>query len=380
MEITSTQLPPKPVPPKEETPPAGPVDESPKGLDHFAVQLCQLSYAKTAIAIENLAAIGATHVTKIDDQSSNRSNRNSDIFSPAVRPWVTGLGFVLNGKAWIVFRGSDDLDDWSTNFTFRPFFHSGFQSAWHLVQRATRDFAKKVYAESTGIVMTGHSLGGAIATLAASDLAQSDHKIEAVITFGCPRVFSWSKARAFDNTPANEAGETLGAITRRYATDGEPVARVPPCFLGFRHVGRAVDFPDTGRPLGLAAGTVLDTSPLASIRKIDLGVFAPIILPLLLLKALVFGVDRASNHRMQTYLSGFGIFATIFRLPDAYSDSNMRSLPVRPRATLRLFVVAFIGFALLCGAVALSLYWTDMHPVLVIAWLGFAIITARQSV
>ena len=70
-------------------------------------------------------------------------------------------------------------------------------------------------------IFTGHSLGGALATLAAAIFQPAR-----LITFGAPRVGD----TAF--------GATMSRVdSRRYVGCCDMVARVPPELLGFRHCG-----------------------------------------------------------------------------------------------------------------------------------------------
>src|SRR5262249_14299388 len=68
---------------------------------------------------------------------------------------------------------------------------------------------------------TGHSLGAALATLAATRRAP-----QAVYTFGSPRVGKEAFVRSLMSIPIY-----------RVVDDEDVVTRVPPEILGFRHVG-----------------------------------------------------------------------------------------------------------------------------------------------
>lgn len=95
----------------------------------------------------------------------------------------------------VSFRGTDDAADWWTNlnilFRRTPWgiAHRGFWDAtslfWPDVQRHVLDAA----AGGRRIWLTGHSLGGAMATLAASRLlCENERAIDGLCTFGQPPV------------------------------------------------------------------------------------------------------------------------------------------------------------------------------------------------
>jgi len=90
----------------------------------------------------------------------------------------------------VAFPGSDNLDCWLTDFDVTRLnvpgigiVHQGFYQAWQAI-------AVDVLAAADGkpVTLVGHSLGGAIALMAASDMMQSGVKPAAVYGFEAPRV------------------------------------------------------------------------------------------------------------------------------------------------------------------------------------------------
>jgi len=134
--------------------------------------------------------------------------------------------------AVVCFRGSESRRDWLTNFriyrrrTPLGAVHRGFWAAWTSVR--TRVLAELVRLDPTQVFVCGHSLGGAIATIAAVDIsgALPGPRVECV-TFGAPRPGGRALARA--------ARESRVAF-HRYVHPADPVPRVPPVLLGNRHV------------------------------------------------------------------------------------------------------------------------------------------------
>ncbi|MEW8321902.1 MAG: lipase family protein [Candidatus Thiodiazotropha taylori] len=158
------------------------------------------------------------------------------------------MGFVFQQRAWLVFRGSDDAYDWDTNFRFFKTdeqLHSGFHDAWSGLQNRVIEWYREVSATTPSIVITGHSLGGAMGVIAAKALAEEQlNRIEAVITFGAPRVGSSDFVNEYNQTPAgiqpqDQERLTLGEVTFQSRIADDIVPKVPPRFLNFEHCGNS---------------------------------------------------------------------------------------------------------------------------------------------
>jgi predicted lipase len=81
----------------------------------------------------------------------------------------------------VVFRGTTNADNWITNLNIKKVnysrcnkckVHDGFYDAWQALQNDTYLQVQQLKSQyrTAPISLTGHSLGGAIATLAAADL------------------------------------------------------------------------------------------------------------------------------------------------------------------------------------------------------------------
>jgi len=78
--------------------------------------------------------------------------------------------------------------------------HPGFWAAWKVLKPGIMDGIKQGLKQynATSITFTGHSLGGALATIAAMDYWVETGYTGRVITFGCPRVGNYYFARYFE--------------------------------------------------------------------------------------------------------------------------------------------------------------------------------------
>lgn len=152
--------------------------------------------------------------------------------------------------AILVFRGTEpsqradvlaDLKVWKTPLAKHGYpegwgeAHSGFVEAFESV--APLIDKKLAELEGTGIKLyiTGHSLGGALATLAAARLLRDDApKVElaGVYTFGSPRVGDAAFAKAF-----RSAAKKRGVRAVRVRNDNDLVTRIPGLTLEYEHVG-----------------------------------------------------------------------------------------------------------------------------------------------
>jgi len=144
----------------------------------------------------------------------------------------------------IAFAGTDPLipANWITDFDvglrFRfnervtpPALHSGFEKAYKSVAgKIAEGLAKR---SKPPVLVTGHSMGGALAVIAADDfLAEKKLRPTAVYGFGIPRVGDEDFAKRYN--------DTLGNTTYRLVHGDDIVATVPPSRFGFRHVGRLI--------------------------------------------------------------------------------------------------------------------------------------------
>jgi hypothetical protein len=153
-------------------------------------------------------------------------------------PLADTRGIIVHGPEGTVvaFAGTDPLvpANWLTDFNTLPTpddMHAGFENAVKAVWSQLRSAVLERDDAQRPLLFTGHSLGGALAVVAAKLLwrdALSD--IDSIYTFGMPRC----GGRRF----AEEYEHELGPKTYRLVHGDDIVATVPPSSFGFHHVGR----------------------------------------------------------------------------------------------------------------------------------------------
>jgi triacylglycerol lipase len=147
------------------------------------------------------------------------------------------------GATIVAFSGTDPLkiEDWITDFTPQRTpndLHKGFEEAVDTVWPRVEAAIKARTDSEAKLFFTGHSLGGALATIGAARAATMG--VTAVYTFGGPRVGGDDFFK----------GYALGEHTYRLVHGGDIVATVPPKIGGFRHVGDCIQCPTDGRFAG----------------------------------------------------------------------------------------------------------------------------------
>lgn len=144
------------------------------------------------------------------------------------------------GVVRICFPGTASRQDWKTDAMIRKTdwragrVHRGFA---HAINSVLDDITARLQAEDR-IIVAGHSLGGALAMLCADELARRGERIDAVYTFGQPRVGNWTFAAHYNAQLHDE--------TWRIVNAGDPVPRVPFVFGTYKHAGTEVYLGDPG--------------------------------------------------------------------------------------------------------------------------------------
>ncbi|MEH6627013.1 MAG: lipase family protein [Motiliproteus sp.] len=147
-------------------------------------------------------------------------------------------GALIEHKDYLcmVFRGTDEAADWldninafSTDELFGKFHRGFWNSLADIWEPIYQDYCRLKAANKRPLFFTGHSLGGAMASIAAARFIQQDWPFTAAYTFGQPRAMAREAARIFNAEAAQRY--------HRFQNNNDLVTRIPSRLMGYSHVG-----------------------------------------------------------------------------------------------------------------------------------------------
>ncbi len=179
-----------------------------------------LAYFKPAYVEKQLKAWGYDSFAWIDDAETDS------------QAFVAGKG----GHLVVCFRGTSSLKDVLVDMNFlkaeafggRGKVHRGFQKALESVWSRVQAAIDKLGAKKK-LFICGHSLGAALAQLAAHRLSLGGYNVAHVYVFGSPRVANREFMELYN--------KLLGPKTFLHINNKDIVTSVPLALLGFHHLG-----------------------------------------------------------------------------------------------------------------------------------------------
>jgi len=205
-----------------------------------------LAYSlQNALALSLAALLAYEDETRIIDQTRTWGLSECQFLS---RDGTQGFVAADKSSILVAFRGTEAVaEDWLTDLDFpkvrgpRGLVHRGFLEAMETIWSELVETLRTFRTADQGLWLTGHSLGAALATLAAVRLEfETRFETSGLYTFGSPRVGD-ARFRRF-------AESRLGRRTFRFANYRDLVTRVPFEWMGYEHVGRVRYF-DAGGAL-----------------------------------------------------------------------------------------------------------------------------------
>mmetsp|Transcript_4006 Transcript_4006/g.11166 ORF Transcript_4006/g.11166 Transcript_4006/m.11166 type:complete len:282 (+) Transcript_4006:120-965(+) len=139
----------------------------------------------------------------------------------------------------VSFRGSTDITNWINNFqVFKvnyPFcdgckVHKGFYDTWESLRSQVLDGVSQLFSKyGYDIIVTGHSLGGAVASLASVEIKNTTGANVYLWNYGCPRVGNENYANWL---PSSASGVSF---IQRVVNNHDIVPQTPAEWQKYRH-------------------------------------------------------------------------------------------------------------------------------------------------
>ncbi len=163
--------------------------------------------------VVRVATPGGTHVKYFMERSVKRK-----------RQTIVVRGTVDNVSKNLNFQAQGNYDEKA-----KVYLHAGYRKAARIIYADLKPSLKKGYTN----FLTGHSLGGSVATILAMYLRRDGYSIGGVYTFGQPKVTNLAGAKAFQGLPV-----------WRIVNQNDIATLGPPSMKGkggvFAHLGREV--------------------------------------------------------------------------------------------------------------------------------------------
>lgn len=157
---------------------------------------------------------------------------------------------IKDRRAYIAIRGTNSFFDVIIDLLLIPFYvplrHFGFGFSWRKVRGEIGNWLDQHQQHFDSVSLYGHSLGGAIAHVAALELNHA-YEIKEVITFGSPRVYFFGANKKYDETCILNSEDTcLRDRTLRVVNKLDMITTIPYKWMQYSHVGQLVYLSEKG--------------------------------------------------------------------------------------------------------------------------------------
>jgi len=170
----------------------------------------------------------------------------------------------------ITFRGTQTPGDWLHNLDFiaepylpvpgRGTVHQGFQLVYYAVRANLLAIVNRIGVGCTEVLVTGHSLGGALSTLAMPDMLNQPFAANA-----SPILYNLASPRAGHDDFQNFFDAHIN-VCYRIVNQWDVVPHVPPALAGYVHVGNQLTI-DSGFSVDVVRNHVLSTGYAPGLAK-----------------------------------------------------------------------------------------------------------------
>ncbi|KAJ5747397.1 uncharacterized protein N7511_009093 [Penicillium nucicola] len=219
-------------------------------VQYAAASYCQIDYTaqvgtKVSCSTGNcpdVEAAGATIIYDFSKYVNPTFKQSINAHIPASSSTATDTaGYIAvddtNKAVVLAFRGSYSVRNWFADASFPYidpglcsgcFAELGFWSSWTNVRDDITAQLEDTLSQNQDyeLVIVGHSLGAAVATLAAADLRTKGHESAKLYAFASPRVAN----------PALAKFITAQNNNYRFTHQNDPIAKLPLIAMGYAHV------------------------------------------------------------------------------------------------------------------------------------------------
>lgn len=169
----------------------------------------------------------------------------------------------------VALRGTEFIHEWFDNFDFIPApygpvpgrgtVHQGFQLVYYSIRPSLVGLVRKYVAGRANLLITGHSLGGALSALAAVDLMNDAAEDLS------PVVYTWAEPRVGHDDFVTFFNAHIN-VCYRIVNVWDVVPHLPPDIADYEHEGNELDI-DSGFSFDVVHNHVLATGYVPGIAK-----------------------------------------------------------------------------------------------------------------